>query len=153
MPKILTNIHKQWLVRIMEPFTLHKGIMYHMGRNNRFRRCVTRYEAWKILHESHEGFGGGNFATNIITKNILDARYWWSKLFHCLLHSSLFECSLLSIVVASKVCYSVPIFYTYVSETHKWSSRSCKEDCHGRDSSCNLIPIKLGVWKRSTLYP
>jgi hypothetical protein len=35
-----------------------------------------------MLQKFHEGFGGGHFATNIIAKKILDARYWCPKLFH-----------------------------------------------------------------------
>jgi hypothetical protein len=35
-----------------------------------------------ILRELHEGFGGGHFVVNIITKKILDVGYWWPKLFN-----------------------------------------------------------------------
>jgi hypothetical protein len=35
-----------------------------------------------ILHEFHEGIGGGHFVVDIIAKKILDVGYWWPKLFH-----------------------------------------------------------------------
>jgi hypothetical protein len=35
-----------------------------------------------MLWELHEGFGGRHFATDITAKNIIYARYWWTKLFH-----------------------------------------------------------------------
>ncbi len=74
MPRILTNIHKQWLARRVKPFILQKGI-YHMGQYNKFRCCVTIDEAYKILRELHEGFSGGHFAANITAKKILDVGY------------------------------------------------------------------------------
>jgi hypothetical protein len=33
------------------------------------------------LKELHEGVVGGHFATDIIAKKNLDARYWWPTLF------------------------------------------------------------------------
>jgi hypothetical protein len=72
---ILTNIHKQWLVRRAKTFTLQKGILYRMGQDNRFRRYVTINEAHTIVWELNEGIGGGHFVMDITTKKILDARY------------------------------------------------------------------------------
>jgi hypothetical protein len=46
-----------------------------MGQDNRFRCCVTTYEAQTILWEHHQGIGGGHFAIDITTKKILDAGY------------------------------------------------------------------------------
>jgi hypothetical protein len=43
---------------------------------------VTTNEAHKILQELHEGFRGSYFTADIIAKKILNARYWWPKLFH-----------------------------------------------------------------------
>jgi len=42
MHGILTNTHKQHLIRKAEPFTLQKGILYHMGQDN--KQCVTTNE-------------------------------------------------------------------------------------------------------------
>jgi phenolic acid decarboxylase len=72
---ILTNIHKQWLVRRGKTFTLQKGILYRMGQDNRFRHYATIDEAHTIVWELHEGIGGGHFVMDITTKKILDARY------------------------------------------------------------------------------
>jgi hypothetical protein len=44
-----------------------------MGQNNIFRRYVTTNEAYKILWELHERFGGGHFVVDITTKKIIDA--------------------------------------------------------------------------------
>jgi hypothetical protein len=47
--------------------------MYIVGQNNRLRRCLTTLEALIVLRELH-------FVTNITTKKILDASYWWPTL-------------------------------------------------------------------------
>ncbi len=49
---------------------IHDGILYQMGQDNKFRRCVTTYEAQKIMRELHEGFMGGYFTIDITTKKI-----------------------------------------------------------------------------------
>jgi len=75
MHGILTNIQKQWLAKIVEPFTLQKGILYHMGQDNIFKHCVTIDEAQMILQELREGISGGHFVMDIITKKTIDVRY------------------------------------------------------------------------------
>jgi hypothetical protein len=52
-----------------------------MGQNNKFKCCVTTDETQMILLELHEIMSGTHFATYVITKKILGARYWWPKLF------------------------------------------------------------------------
>ncbi len=85
---------------------------------------------------------------------IVKASYWscvWAK------HNSFFKCKIslfafkvflnvayFSLVATSKACCNVPIVCTYVLETHKWFSRPCRKDYHGRDFNCNLVPIKQG---------
>jgi hypothetical protein len=54
--------------------------MYIVGRNNRLRRCLTTLEALIVLRELDEGVARGHFVTNITTKKILDASYWWPTL-------------------------------------------------------------------------
>jgi hypothetical protein len=44
-------------------------------------RCLTTSKAQIVLKEPHEGGIGRHFAVDIITKQILDARYWWLILF------------------------------------------------------------------------
>jgi len=52
-----------------------------MGQDNKFKCCVTTDETQMILLELHEIMNGAHFATDVITKKILGARYWWPKLF------------------------------------------------------------------------
>ncbi len=77
---ILTNTHKQRLIRIEKIFTLQKGILYCMGQDN--KQYVTTNEAQTILWELHEGFGGSHFTSDITAKKNIYAKYWWPKLFH-----------------------------------------------------------------------
>jgi hypothetical protein len=44
-----------------------------MGQDKKFKRYVTINETQMILQKLHEGFGGGHFAANIITKKIFYA--------------------------------------------------------------------------------
>ncbi len=85
---------------------------------------------------------------------ILKASYWtgvWAR------HNSFFKCktslfafkvfsnvAYSSLVATSKPCCNVAIVCTYVLETHKWFSRPCRKDYHGRDFDCNLVPTKQG---------
>jgi hypothetical protein len=55
--------------------------MYRVGQDNRLRRCLTTSQAQIVLKELHEGMARRHFATSIIVKKILDARYWWPTLF------------------------------------------------------------------------
>ncbi len=52
-----------------------------MGQDNRMCKCLTTSEAHIILKELDEGVPGGHFATDIITKKILNVGYWWPTLF------------------------------------------------------------------------
>jgi hypothetical protein len=52
-----------------------------MGHDNKLCRCLTTLEAQIDMKELHEGMVRGHFATNITTKKILDAGYWWPTLF------------------------------------------------------------------------
>jgi len=81
MPKILNLTYKQMLAKKAKPFTLKEGIMYRMGQDNRMRKCLTTSKAFIVLKELHEGVIGRHFTTNITTKKILDAGYWWPTLF------------------------------------------------------------------------
>ncbi len=55
--------------------------MYRVGQNNILHRCLTTLKSQIVLKELHEGVAGGHFSRNIITKKIMDARYWWPTLF------------------------------------------------------------------------
>jgi len=55
--------------------------MYIVGQDNRLCRCLTTLEVQIVLKELHEGMARRHFATNITTKKILDAGYWWLILF------------------------------------------------------------------------
>jgi hypothetical protein len=52
-----------------------------MGQDNKFKCYVTIYETQMILLELHERMSGAHFASDVITKKIIGARYWWPKLF------------------------------------------------------------------------
>ncbi len=48
-----------------------------MGEDNKLRRCLTIIEAQMVMKELHEGPSKRHFATEIMQRKILDARYWW----------------------------------------------------------------------------
>ncbi len=50
------------------------------GKTFYFERCLTTSKAQIVLQELH-GVVGRHFVTNITTKKILDAGYWWPTLF------------------------------------------------------------------------
>jgi hypothetical protein len=52
-----------------------------MGQDNRMCKCLTISEAHIVLKELDEGMPRRHFATYIITKKIVNVRYWWPTLF------------------------------------------------------------------------
>jgi hypothetical protein len=43
--RILNLVHKQKLVKKVEPFILKERIMYKVGQDNKMRRCLTTSKA------------------------------------------------------------------------------------------------------------
>ncbi len=81
MPKKLNLVQKQKLAKKAKPFIIKEGKMYGVGQDNKLCRCLTMLKTQIALKELHEGVARGHFATNITTKKILDACYWWPTLF------------------------------------------------------------------------
>jgi hypothetical protein len=78
----LSKTQKQRLIKIAEPFTQKNGILYQLGPDIKLCSCVIiKKKAQIIFQEFHEGVVRGHFATDIITKKIFHARYWWPTLF------------------------------------------------------------------------
>jgi stress-induced morphogen len=59
------------------PFTLIEGQLYRHGQYKRLKKCSTSYQIQMVLHEMHQGMGGGHFSVDIISKKNLNSNYWW----------------------------------------------------------------------------
>ena len=43
------------------PYTLILGVLYKLGPDEKFRRCVTKEESLRVMHTFHSGEEGGTF--------------------------------------------------------------------------------------------
>lgn len=66
---------------------------------------------------------------------------WCNLFFKCMTLAFVFKASLnvvsFLVLTALKACHNVPITYTYILETWRWSSKPCRKDCQGKYSFSN----------------
>jgi hypothetical protein len=68
------------------PFTLIEGQLYRYGQYKILKKCSTSYQIQMVLHEMHQGMGGGHFFVNITSNFFKNSNYWWP-----LIHTDVFQ--------------------------------------------------------------
>jgi len=53
------------------PFTLIEGQLYKHGHYKGLMKCSTSYQIQMVLHEMHQGMGGGHFFVDITSTKFL----------------------------------------------------------------------------------
>ena len=62
-------------------YTLIGNQMYHRGKDQQLRLCVTEAEYIPILEQAHAGIAGGHFSSTVTARAIMTSGLWWPTLF------------------------------------------------------------------------
>jgi hypothetical protein len=77
MPQEYNTTQKKNLVVRAADYQLIARHLYKMGADNILRRYVLEHQIPRVLTESHEGIGGGNYVGKTTMHKVLHVRLWW----------------------------------------------------------------------------
>ena len=79
-PPNLTRHQLSLFYQKIGPYTLVKGVLHKMGKDDKLRRCLETREVHKCLTMLHDEGPGGHYGVDSTAKKVLAAGYWWPTL-------------------------------------------------------------------------
>lgn len=60
-------------------YTVHKKVLYHVGRDGKMRKCIPHARTHNLIREHHDSSFGGHFGEEI-TKQRIPRTFWWPSI-------------------------------------------------------------------------
>ena len=81
LPASISLARKRTIEIEARSYILIGNQLYHRGKDQQLRLCVTEAEYIPILEQAHVGLAGGHFSSTTTTKEIMTLGLWWLALF------------------------------------------------------------------------
>ena len=81
MPEKMSKVWQRYLKKHSQYYFIIANQLYHQGKDESLRICVTKVETLKVLFHTHSCLLGGYFLTEVTAKAIMRASLWWPMLF------------------------------------------------------------------------
>ena len=81
VPEGMSKVRQRYLQKHAQDYCVIANQLYHRGKDDSLRICVTEAEYLGILFHAHSCLPGGHFSAKVTSKAIMRAGLWWPTLF------------------------------------------------------------------------